>query len=157
MDIGLYPLNTARFVLNRDPVRAQAMTVSIDERFDAVPDERAAFHLEFEGAVQGSFSASQNAVQSSHFRVIGSEGEIMIDPAFFPWTDRGFRLKYNGTVVDFEWDQVNQMTEEFDYFGNCVLTDREPHPNGRHGLVDMRTLQAIYQAAESNAFEPVNS
>lgn len=149
MDIGLYPLNTARFVLGKNPVSAAGMDATHHPAFDEVPDERAAFLLRFEDDVLGSFTSSQNAYQSSHLRVIGTAGEFHLDPVFFPWTDRRFELRHDGTRVDLDWDQVDQMVEEFEYFADCVLDDREPAPDGRHGLVDMRTMAAVYEAARS--------
>lgn len=149
MDIGLYPLNTTRFILGRDPVTAAGINASSHQAFDEVPDERAAFLLRFEDDVLGSFTTSQNAYQSSHLRVIGTAGELRLDPVFFPWTDRRFELRHDGTTVDVDWDQVNQMVEEFEYFADCVLDGRDLAPNGRHGLVDMRTMEAVYEAAQS--------
>lgn len=97
----------------------------------------------------GSFTASQNATQSSHFRISGTASEIRIDPAFLPWIGRRFTLDRERTVINLEWPQVDQMTEGFEYFANCVLDGTDPHPCGKHGLVDMGTIAAIYQAAET--------
>jgi predicted dehydrogenase len=47
-----------------------------------------------------------------------------------------------------EFEQVNQMTEEFDYFAHCLLTGTRPHPDAEHGLVDMQVMQSVYEAAE---------
>lgn len=41
------------------------------------------------------------------------------------------------------------ITEEFDYFADRVLRVAPIHPDGDHALVDMRTLEAIYEAAET--------
>jgi xylose dehydrogenase (NAD/NADP) len=46
------------------------------------------------------------------------------------------------------------MVEEFDYFADRVLRGERPHPDGEHGLFDMRALEAIYAAAERD--EPVS-
>jgi xylose dehydrogenase (NAD/NADP) len=148
MDIGLYPLNTSRFVLDADPVAVQGAMRSLGDAFEAVPDERATFTVEFEGDVLGSFTASQSAHRESHLRVTGTEGAVAVEPAFFPRTDRGFRLETDGEVVEYDWEQVDQMTEEFDYFADRVLGDEGIRPDGEHGLVDMRTMAAIYDAAD---------
>jgi len=148
MDLGLYPLNTARFVLDRDPVAVRAADRSLAAAFAEVPDERAAFIVEFEDGVLGSFTASQHAHRESHLRVTGTEGAVEVDPAFFPRTDRGFRLEVGGEATAVEWEQVDQMTEEFDYFADRVLGGGDIHADGEHGLVDMRALAAVYAAAE---------
>jgi xylose dehydrogenase (NAD/NADP) len=149
MDIGLYPLNTTRFVLGGDPQRVTAMGHTDAEAFEGLPDERAAFTVSFPQGVLGSFTASQNVAMDTHLRITGTEGQIVLDPVFFPWTDRGFELSVDGETIDLEWEQVNQMTEEFEYFAHCVLEGEEPHPDGQHGLVDMRALEAIYDSMET--------
>jgi len=43
----------------------------------------------------------------------------------------------------------SEMTEEFDYFADRVLREEPIGPDGEHGLLDMRALKAIYDAAET--------
>jgi xylose dehydrogenase (NAD/NADP) len=147
-DIGIYPLNTARFVLETDPTSVQAMLSSTDAFFSKVPDERAAFSVSFENGVVASCSASQNAHQSSHLRIVGTEGEATLEPAFFPERRRKLTLRRGDLSETITIEKVDQMREEFDYFANCVLTDRRPEGDGEHGLVDMRTIEAVYEAAD---------
>ena len=157
MDIGLYPLNTARFVLGADPVRVRAQARVESTPFEAVGDEHVSFGIDFDDGTLGACTASQSAVQSSHLRVTGTEGEIAIDPAFYNRQERGFRLSVGSQAVDCEFEQVNQMTEEFDYFAHCLLTGSDPHPDGEHALVDMRAMDAIYEAAERGCDVAVDS
>ncbi len=148
MDIGLYPLNTARFVLDADPVAVTAQTSSDAEHFEDVPDERAAFTVRYEGNVQAAMPASQNAALASHLRITGTEGEIRIEPAFYPWQDRELHLDVEGERADVRFEQIDQMVEEFDYFADRLLTSRRPLADGAHGLLDLRTLGAIYEAGD---------
>jgi xylose dehydrogenase (NAD/NADP) len=147
MDIGLYPLNTTRFVLGADPLSTTGNVASVDEVFDDVPDQHASFQLEFPDNVFGAYTASQSAYQSSHLRVTGTEGELLLEPAFYPWTDRELRLSTPEGSMAIEFEQVNQMLEEFEYFADCVRDGRAPDADGQHGLVDMYTMDAIYEAA----------
>jgi predicted dehydrogenase len=147
-DIGLYPINTARFVLDADPTAVQAHTTDRHEAFADVGDEHAAFTLVFPDGVYAACTASQNASQSSHLRVTCTRGEVEVDPAFFNRQDRGFRVTVGDESYEVEFEQVNQMTEEFDYFAHCLLTDTPPHPDAEHGLVDMQVMRSIYEAAD---------
>jgi xylose dehydrogenase (NAD/NADP) len=147
-DIGLYPLNTARFLLDSDPVAVQAAMDSTGEAFADVPDERATFTMEFPDGVFAACTASQNAAMSSHLQVIGTAGTARLDPAFFPADPRKLTVSSGGTTVDTSFDQIDQMCEEFDYFADCLLSGRTPEGDGHHGLVDMRVLDAIYEAAD---------
>jgi len=48
----------------------------------------------------------------------------------------------------FTFEQVDQLTEEFDYFADRLLTDRDIYPDGAHGVVDLKVIDAIYRASE---------
>ena len=149
MDIGLYPLNTTRFVLDADPVAVSGTTTSTHEAFSDVPDEYASFTLQFPDDVVAVATASQNAYQSSHLKVVGTEGEVTVEPAFFHRQPRGLTIARGGTRIDHTFEQVDQMREEFDYFANCLLTGRKPHADAEHGLVDMEVMMAIYESGET--------
>jgi predicted dehydrogenase len=71
-----------------------------------------------------------------------------IDPAFFNSQDRGFRVSAGEERWEVDFEQVNQMTEEFDYFAHCLLTDTPVYPDAEHGFVDMCVMTAIYEAAD---------
>jgi xylose dehydrogenase (NAD/NADP) len=148
MDIGLYPINTARFVLGADPTAVQAHTAYEHDAFADVGDEHAAYTLVFPDGVYAACTASQGASRSGHLRVTGTEGEVEIDPAFFNSQDRGFRVSAGEERWEVDFEQVNQMTEEFDYFAHCLLTDTPVYPDAEHGFVDMCVMTAIYEAAD---------
>ena len=118
-----------------------------------MPDERASFQLTFPDGLHAACVASQNATQSSALRLLGTEGELTVENAFF-LQDRSLTLTRSGGIDD---DSVtatvdpadgNQMLEEFDYFADCVLAGADPEADGRHALTDMRTIEAVYEAAE---------
>lgn len=146
-DIGIYPLNTTRFVLEMDPIAVYAAQESVHPAFAGV-DEHVSFQIEFLETVHGVYTASHNAHGSSHLKFIGSDGEITIEPVFFPWTSRTVSVSHHGVEGTFDFEQVNQMTEEFDYFANCLHRGIDPYPDGDHGLVDMVAIQALYESAE---------
>jgi xylose dehydrogenase (NAD/NADP) len=147
-DIGIYPLNTARFLLEADPVAVYATTASVTEAFADV-DEHVAFQVEFPGSVTAVCTASHNAHRSSYLEVVGSAGRIRIEPAFFPWDDRELVVEAGGVRGEFGFEQVDQMTEEFDHFANRLQRGVDPRPDGRHGLVDIEALEALYESAET--------
>jgi xylose dehydrogenase (NAD/NADP) len=148
IDIGIYPLNTARFVLDADPTAVYGVTHTRHPAFEEV-DERVSFTAEFPDGVDAVCTATHNAYASSHLRILGTEGELILDPIFYPWQDREVTLRGHGVGGDISFEQANQMTEEFDYFATCLRTGTEPVATGRHGLVDMRAIEAIYESAET--------
>ncbi|WP_248517561.1 D-xylose 1-dehydrogenase Gfo6 [Salinarchaeum laminariae] len=150
-DLGIYPINTARYVLGRDPVAAHASMYSEHEAFGDVPDEAASFLMEYEGGVTGSYTASQHAQLSGSLRLIGTTGELRLEPAFFN-DDRATLHRRTGTsgVTDtsIEFETVDQMQVEAAYFADCLRDDRSIEADAEHGLLDMRAIEAVYEAAE---------
>jgi len=148
MDIGIYPINTTRFVLGADPVRVSGRTRTEHEAFAGV-DEHASFRLEFPGGVDAMCTVSQNAQHASRLEVTGTEGRLILDPAFYEREDRRVAVVRGGTRLDVEFEAVHQLEEEFAYFGHQLLTDDDIYPDGSHALTDMRVLDAIYESAET--------
>ena len=118
------------------------------DEFADVPDEYATFTLAFPDHTYAACTASQNAAHSSHLLVVGTEGTIRLDPAFFNRQSRALRVTSGETTLDVDFPQVNQMEEEFDYFADRVLRGKPLHADGEHGLVDLETIAAIHDAAE---------
>ena len=52
------------------------------------------------------------------------------------------------------FDAEREVEEVFDYFADRVLTGGEIYADGRHGLADMRIIEAIHRAADEG--EPVD-
>lgn len=150
-DLGIYPLNTARFVLDDTVTSVTAQMHTSNPAFDAVPDERASFTLEFDSGVLAVATASQNTRQDGLFSVTGTDGTITLSPAFFEDDHRTLTLHRNGTTAGISFDKVDQMREEFDYFAHQLLTNTPVHSDGRHGLTDVRIIEAIYEAAAIDA------
>ena len=147
MDIGLYSVNTARYLLDSDPVAVQATMNSHDPAFEDVPDERASFSVTFADGTLAACTTSQNAQTSTSLRVTGTEGRIHLEPAFHMETE--LRVRRGETATTLDTPETNQMTEVFDYFADRLLAGSDDYPDGEHGLHDMRTLAAIYDAAET--------
>jgi xylose dehydrogenase (NAD/NADP) len=64
VDIGLYPLNTTRFLLDRDPVGVFAQSFSEHEWFEGV-DEHVSFQVEFEGGVSAASATTPTTPATS--------------------------------------------------------------------------------------------
>jgi xylose dehydrogenase (NAD/NADP) len=150
-DIGLYPLNTARFLLDSDPVAVTGSTDSTHDAFGEV-DETVAFSMRFPEGVTAACFASHNARQASSITVTGTEGQVRVEPAFFQDQTRGLHLSRGDGRAEIEVDRVDQMREEFDYFADRLRGDGEIYADGRHGLVDVEVMEAIYEGAERDAW-----
>lgn len=148
MDLGIYPLNTIRFLLEDDPVSTSATTHSIDEAFTHV-DEHVAFLLEFPGGITASCSASFNAHGTSGLRIVGSEGMVSISSPFGGVVPHDIYVECGDVAMEYRGSPADEVVEEFAYFGYCVLTGDDPAPDGEDGLRDLEAIDAIYEAAET--------
>jgi len=147
-DIGIYPLNTIRFVLDEDPQAVYARTESEQPAFEGT-DEHGAFQVEFLGGTLASCTVSHSAALASSLRFVGTDGELSIEGLFFPTTRKVLRVSGPGIEREYRPDPVDQMCEEFDYFANRLQRGLDPEPDGEHSMVDMRAIRALYESAES--------
>jgi len=143
-DLGLYPLNTTRFLLDADPAGVTAQVSNRHEAFSGV-DETIAFTVTYDDGTVGAYAASQRASIDSHLHVTGTGGTVRLEPSFFGEVTATVRTDEGTVTVD--TGEENEMLEEFDYFASRVLTDEGVHPDGEHGLVDMETIGRLYADA----------
>jgi predicted dehydrogenase len=149
MDLGIYPLNTIRFLLERDPVAVTSRMVSSNEAFVDVPDERSSFLVELEGDVQMVGTASQNAHKDTQLTITGTDGQIELRPAFHGECELHLSNSALDVDISHEFDATDEMREEFDYFADRILTDNPIYADGQHALLDMRVIEAIHRASET--------
>jgi predicted dehydrogenase len=152
MDVGIYCLNTTRFVLGEEPTWVQGSIHSTpgDPRFKEV-DELAMFQLGFPSGALGTFSSSFGSHRSQRYRVVGDNGRwIDLDPAY---AYDGLELAMNEVTGKDEQrakialPQKQQFALELDHFAQCVRTGQQPFTPGEEGVQDMKLIEAILQSA----------
>lgn len=157
-DIGLYCLNTARFLLGEEPVEVSASLFSSDNdpRFREV-EESILWHMRFPSGVRVQCTSSYGTFTSKRYRVLGDKGWADMDPAF---AYRGLNLKRSRVAEDTDEfvgtgiEQIttpakNQFALEMDHFADCVANQRQPWTPGEEGLQDQRIMEAIYESART--------
>ncbi|WP_135822422.1 D-xylose 1-dehydrogenase Gfo6 [Halostella litorea] len=147
MDLGIYPINTTRFVLDSDPVSVQAQMASTHDAFADVPDERSTATAVYDDGVHAAFTATQNAYEDTELTITGTEGQLTLSPAFH--MECALSLETGDREFSASADDVNEMTEEFDYFADRVLSGEPIYADGEHGRYDMRVLEALHESAAS--------
>lgn len=155
IDLGIYPLNTLRFLLDRDPVAVRAETTSVHEAFDDV-DEHVAFQLSLPDGITASCTASFNAHRTSGLQVIGTEGQVEITSVFGGDVPQDLLVECGDVSTEYTGPPVDEVVEEFDYFAHCVLADETPEPDGYDGLADLEAIGATYEAAETGGTVPID-
>jgi predicted dehydrogenase len=150
MDIGIYALQSARYISGEEPVEINAMTYSTpgDPRFREV-EETINFQLRFPSGVLANCTSSYGYSSQSHTRVICTNGWYEMDPATIY---DGLRLYVhrNNLSEEVNLPAKDHFTLEMDHMSDCVMNNQEPLTPGEEGLRDMKLIAAIYQAARTN-------
>jgi predicted dehydrogenase len=148
-DIGIYCVNAARHLFAAEPVEVSAIAAARDdERFEEV-EEMAAAQLRFPDERIASFVCSFGAANVSSYRVVGTAGDLRVEPAYAYAAGLAHHLTTGGKTVSHEFPQVDQFAPELLYFSRSVLEEREPEPSGLEGLIDVKIIEALYASARS--------
>jgi predicted dehydrogenase len=154
-DMGIYCLNSARYLFQDDPLDVYARQITgTDERFAHV-DEMTTAILRFPGERIAQMTASQGAADVSEYEVIGTKGRLRLDPAYDYSGQLHEVLTVSGDTTERTFPERDQFAPEIVYFSRCILEDIEPVPSGFEGLEDVRILEAMAQSARSGARVPL--
>ena len=149
-DLGIYPLNTTRFLLETEPASVRAEARSERPAFADLPDEHATFSVSFADGVRGQFAVSQGAQLTGGLEIVGTDGAIRTQPAFFDRDPGEITLRRGDETASVRYQPVNGTREEFAYFTTRLLRGEPLEPDGHHALVDLAAIDAVYDAAESD-------
>lgn len=156
MDVGIYCVNTTRWLVDKDPIEAMAHSWTLDpERFCEV-EENIGFRLSFPGGLVLQATASFGAAQASFLHVHGERGWAALDPAFAWDEERRLFGKIGGRWFEKKFKVMDEFALELDAFADCIRRKRDPEPSGVEGLRDLVILQAIYRSARENRSVPIN-
>lgn len=150
MDIGIYCVNTMRWLAGTDPLEATAQSWTDDpKRFGDVEDSIAFRLTHPEGLVcQGTSSYTSRA--ASFVQVHGEKGWAALNPAFAFEEERRLFGKIQGRWFEQKFKVMDEFVLELDHFADCIRRERDPKPDGMEGLRDIATIRAIYQSAREN-------
>ncbi|QMU30870.1 Gfo/Idh/MocA family protein [Adhaeribacter radiodurans] len=153
-DIGIYCLNTIRYLLGEEPVQVTGTIYSTpnDPRFKEV-EETVLFQLQFPSGVLANCTTSYGVHDAQWYRCYADKGGYFgLDPAF---SYQG--LQIDGAQVQDGLDlklkssagEKNQFALEIDHMAQCVLQDKKPFTPGEEGLQDHLIMEAIYESART--------
>jgi len=147
-DIGVYCINAARHAFAAEPNEVMAISVNSGEQTLEEVDESTGAVLRFDDERVATFVTSFNAAGTGWFQVVGTRGDVWVEPAFAYAERLGYRLTVDGTTMRKRIGKRDQFAAELLYFSDCLIGDREPEPSGREGLQDVRIVQAILESAQ---------
>jgi len=159
-DIGIYCINASRYLFRAEPTEVLAICANNgEERFREV-EEMASAILRFPGDRVAAFTCSFSTAPVSSYRVVGSKGDLRLDPAYDFVGDLKHYLTLDGKTKEAKFSQRDQFAPQLLYFSTCVLKGEDPEPSGLEGLADIRIIRALYQSAQTGqpvrlaAFDP---
>jgi glucose-fructose oxidoreductase len=112
-------------------------------------DETTGALLRFDGGRLAAFVTSFNASDVASYRIVGTKGQLHVDPAYEYAEGLAYELTIDGKTTRTRIGRRDQFAPELLYFSDCIRTGRDPEPSGEEGLQDVRIVQALYESAET--------
>ncbi len=148
MDIGIYCVNTSRWLVDEDPIQATAIQWSHDRKRFKEVEEGIAFRLNFRSGLVLQGTASWGSALASFVQVHGEKGWASLSPAFAFEEERRLTGKIASKWFEREFTAIDEFALELDAFADCIRENRKPEPDGEQGLRDIIILDAIYRSAK---------
>lgn len=151
-DIGVYCINAVRSIYGAEPMEAVAFSSNNgDPRFQQC-EEMTSCILRFPGKERlANFTCSFGAADVSSYRVVGTKGELSMDPAYEYAAELVQHTTIDGRTRQRTFPKRDQFAPELISFSDCILTGADPESSGWEGLADVRVIRALYRSADTGA------
>jgi predicted dehydrogenase len=156
-DLGIYCVNAARYLFQDEPLEVYAQQVVEPENRLRDVDELTTALLRFPGNRLAQLTASQGAADVSELRVVGTKGDIRLEPAYDFATGLRMFVTKDGRTKKETFAKTDQFAPELIHFSRCILDDRDPEPSAAQGLADVRIIRAMIRSAQTGAVVPVRA
>lgn len=151
MDMGVYPINAARYLFRDEPLEVMCMGANNGEpRFREV-HEAVSLILRFPGDRLASIAVSFNGAPIDSWYVVGTKGSIHLQPGFEYTKPLEITAIVEGKEHHREISRHDQFGAEIRYFSDCILENRAPEPGGHEGLADIRVVEAAMESMRRGA------
>jgi predicted dehydrogenase len=147
MDIGIYSVNGARYMIGEEPVWVTAQETKTNfELFKDGVDETIQFQLGFPGGAVASCLSTYAMSNLDRFFLDGEKGFAEMQPS----TGYG-PIKGRTHLGELTQTHVTHQTVQMDEMAAIILEGKKPivPVDGEEGLKDMRIIDAIYAAVRS--------
>ncbi|WP_321811825.1 MULTISPECIES: Gfo/Idh/MocA family oxidoreductase [unclassified Burkholderia] len=155
-DIGIYCVNAARHVFSDEPVDASAITTrrSGDPRFSDI-DDAIAVTLRFPRDRIAQFYCSFGTASIDMYRVLGTEGDLTMEPGFRFETPTRMVLNTKDASETMHFRHCDHFGGMIQQFSECIQRGSKPAASVEEGLADLKTLLAIEASARTGTVVPV--
>jgi predicted dehydrogenase len=147
MDIGIYSINGARYMIGEEPVWVTAQETKTDnQKFKEGIDETILFQLGFPGGAVASCLSTYSLNNLDKFFLNGEKGFAEMQPStgYGPIEGRTHKGKLTQP-------HITHQTLQMDEMASIILENKKPivPVDGEEGLKDMKIIDAIYQAVKT--------
>jgi predicted dehydrogenase len=147
MDIGIYSINGARYMLGEEPIWVTAQETKTDLiKFKEGVDETITFQMGFPSGATASCLSTYSLNYLDKFFLSGTKGFAEMQPS----TGYG-PIKARTNSGPLEHTHVTHQTTQMDEMAAIILDGKQPliPVDGEEGLKDMRIVDAIYKAVKT--------
>lgn len=147
MDIGIYAINGARYMVGEEPIWVTAQETKTDPvKFKEGVDETIQFQLGFPSGAVASCLSSYNINHLDRFFMSGDKGFAEMQPStgYGPIKGRTHQGELTKPITTHQTVQMDEMA-------TIIFEDSKPvvPVNGEEGLKDLKIIDAIYQAVKT--------
>ena len=147
MDIGIYSINGARYMIGEEPVWVTAQETKNDPvKFKEGIDETIQFQMGFPGGAVASCLSTYAVNHLDRFYLAGIDGWAEMQPStgYGPIKAR----THKGELTD---PHITHQTVQMDEMAGIILENKQPviPVDGEEGVKDMKIIDAIYKAVKT--------
>jgi predicted dehydrogenase len=146
MDIGIYSVNGARYMVGEEPVWVTAQETKTDPvKFKEGVDETILFQFGFPGGAVASCLSTYTMNNLDRFFLNGEKGFAELQPA----TGYG-PIKGKTNKGELNNPHITHQTVQMDEMAAMILDNKKPliPMDGEEGLRDLKIIDKIYQAVK---------
>jgi len=154
MDIGIYAINGARYMIGEEPTWVTAQeTKSNPEKFKEGIDETITFQFGFPSGATASCLSTYYMNNLDKFFLNGSKGWAEMQPS----TGYG-PIKGETSKGSLDKPHVTHQTVQMDEMAAIIFDGKKPEipVNGEEGVKDMKIIDAIFKAAKTGEKVPLS-
>jgi predicted dehydrogenase len=147
MDIGIYSINGARYMVGEEPVWVTAQEIKNDkEKFKEGVDETILFQLGFPGGAVASCLSTYSMNGLDKFYLNGEKGFAEMQPSTGYGPIKG--RTHKGELAQ---EHKTHQTIQMDEMSDIILNGKQPvvPVDGEEGLKDLKIIDAIFAAVKS--------
>ena len=153
MDIGIYSINGARYMVGEDPIWVTAQETKTDhEKFKEGVDETIQFQMGFPSGAVASCLSTYKMNNLDKFFLDGEKGWAEMQPSTGYGPIEGKTHK-----GELKHPHVTHQTVQMEEMSDIILQNKKPivPVDGEEGLIDLKIIDAIYEAVRTGKKVPI--